>query len=176
MLAVPSAAPTGDNEALHEQLEDSLEDLADGLDVLMILEKAYEKTIRAHVVPQTGASANAAASRPQDGATPSLADPRAPLADPAPASLPPHTSNPPSGSGSHSSQTRQAHTAENAPHVPLMEGSSTALLAILEHPSLPSPKASKPRSLFSPHPRPADVPHAPSAGAGREYRADPGGW
>lgn len=35
---------------LRDQLDDSLEELADGLDVLTILEKAYEKTMRAHVV------------------------------------------------------------------------------------------------------------------------------
>ena len=40
-----------DDAALASGEEDTLDDLADGLDVLMILEKAFEKTIRAHVVP-----------------------------------------------------------------------------------------------------------------------------
>jgi hypothetical protein len=39
-------------DELHEELEDSLEDLEDGLDVLMILERAYETTLKAHVIPE----------------------------------------------------------------------------------------------------------------------------
>ena len=41
--------------------------------------------------------------------------------------------------------------------MPLLEGSSTALLAILEHPVPPRAKATKSQGLFSPHPRRAPV-------------------
>ncbi len=34
---------------LQEELEEELEELEEGIDVLMILERAYEKTIKAHV-------------------------------------------------------------------------------------------------------------------------------
>lgn len=73
------------------ELQDSLDELEDGLDVLMILERAYERTLRAHVIP-------------------------------VPTTVPPTT--PP--------------TPSTSPRtIPLLSGSSTALLAILEHPSYP---------------------------------------
>jgi hypothetical protein len=67
---------------LHEELADELEELEDGLDVLAILESAYDKTIQAHVRPPP---------------------PDAPRLSPA---LPPE---------------------------PWLAGSSTALLAVLDH-------------------------------------------
>ena len=39
-----------DTEDLYSELEDSLSDLEEGIDVLMILENAYERAIKAHVV------------------------------------------------------------------------------------------------------------------------------
>ena len=42
--------------------------------------------------------------------------------------------------------------------MPLLEGSSTALLAILGHPAPKQPKAAKSQRLFAPNPR-----HAPAA-------------
>jgi len=39
-----------DSEDLYSELEDSLSDLEEGVDVLMILENAYERAIKAHVV------------------------------------------------------------------------------------------------------------------------------
>ncbi|KAF9653427.1 hypothetical protein BDM02DRAFT_1919790 [Thelephora ganbajun] len=39
-----------DSEDLYSELEDSLSDLEEGIDVLMILENAYERAIKAHVV------------------------------------------------------------------------------------------------------------------------------
>jgi hypothetical protein len=43
---------------LQEDLQDSLDELEEGLDVLMILEKAYEKTLKAHVRPPTPVDAH----------------------------------------------------------------------------------------------------------------------
>jgi len=55
--ATPSAPETGgilfggtDFEDLYSELEDSLSDLEEGVDVLMILDNAYERAIKAHVV------------------------------------------------------------------------------------------------------------------------------
>ena len=39
-----------DSEDLYSELEDTLSDLEEGIDVLMILENAYERAIKAHVV------------------------------------------------------------------------------------------------------------------------------
>ena len=171
MLCSISTAFSGDSETMREQLEDQLEDLADGLDVLMILERAFEKTIQAHVVPSghtgyTGTASPTTRTPTERGTTPprqSSSQTCTPL-DSDNASLPPH-----SGSDSHENHAHTAHTAHpfgadapaTAPQpssVPLMEGSSTALLAILEHPTQPSPKSAKPSSLFSPHPRHSQSP------------------
>jgi hypothetical protein len=104
---------------MQEQLDDSLEELEEGIDVLMILERAYQNTLKAHVVPSAGSH------------TPSsiLSDSPRPPPDKIPlsTSLPTHTSiprsplpfaEPPSSSGN---------------TVPLLAGSSTALLAVLDH-------------------------------------------
>lgn len=94
-------------EELEQDLEDSLEELSEGIDVLQILEQAYDRTIRAHVTPSSAPS-----SPTQEfggsGAT-------------APASTP----------ISPSSSTPSSDTPIE--HVPLMSGSSTALLAVLDH-------------------------------------------
>lgn len=83
--------------AVDEEEDDAfdMDELQEGLDVLLILERAYARTLEAHVVP---ASSNppAAQSRP---------------------STPPHTYPP-----QHKPDT-----------VPLLTGSSTALLAVLDH-------------------------------------------
>lgn len=47
-----------DPDELYSEYEDSLSELEDGIDVLMILENAYDRTIKAHVIP-------VAASEPQ---------------------------------------------------------------------------------------------------------------
>jgi len=52
-----------DSEDLYSELEDSLSDLEEGIDVLMVLENAYERAIKAHVVnpvPEHTASATPA--------------------------------------------------------------------------------------------------------------------
>ena len=44
-------SPIARAKELNDELEDSLAELEEGLDVLQILEKAYEKTLKAHVAP-----------------------------------------------------------------------------------------------------------------------------
>ncbi|KAF7790118.1 hypothetical protein EIP86_001070 [Pleurotus ostreatoroseus] len=182
--ATISAGSTGEREALHDQLADSLEDLADGLDVLMILEKAFDKTIKAHVVPQLGGSpANPISSfchgSPEAPSGSVQSQDTCTSADAPSTSLSPrnndlsharrregaraHTEH--ASPNTTTAAAKEAHASPQASTVPLMEGSSTALLAILEHPPLPSPKVSKPRPLFSPHPRHAEAARAPAAGA-----------
>lgn len=101
--------PTTD---LKADLEDSLEELEDGIDVLMILERAYEQTVKAHVV-----------SVPTSEPTP----------EPKSASLP-------MSSVSFSSISGTAASKQNEPHtIPLRSGSSTALIAVLDYiPRVPS--------------------------------------
>ncbi|KAI0338170.1 hypothetical protein BDW22DRAFT_1363302 [Trametopsis cervina] len=149
---------------LREQLDDSLEELADGLDVLNILEKAYEKTMKAHVVVPAGpisqeGSENAdhtdvvhasaaetekqihgndnGPARASPAGPSSISDlnipyletavPRSSSAETSPSSHPCSSQQPsdssPEGQSSESSASRA---------VPLMQGSSTALLAVLE--------------------------------------------
>lgn len=53
------------SEDLYSELEDSLSDLEEGIDVLMVLENAYERAIKAHVVnpvPEHAVSAASATS------------------------------------------------------------------------------------------------------------------
>ncbi|KAH8105473.1 hypothetical protein BXZ70DRAFT_920999 [Cristinia sonorae] len=129
---------------LHDQLNESLEDLADGLDVLMILERAYDKTMRAHV------------KQPDTSCGDSVGDERVVR----PAS--------PTSAGSTRSTTPNAtlnsSSLKSTPHppqpVPLLEGSATALLAVLDHSHvspLPAQKASShttaPSSFLFPRPR-----------------------
>ena len=106
-----------ETEDLYSEFEDTLSDLEEGIDVLMILEHAYERAIKAHVVnPVPEHSVSAA----------------------------PSTSS-------------RAHTKSSSKAIPkpLKAGSSTALLAVLEQPTVrsvnatskrPSPSSPKHRS------------------------------
>ncbi|KAF9221040.1 hypothetical protein BS17DRAFT_758282 [Gyrodon lividus] len=125
---------TADVDQLNEELEDSLEDLEDGLDVLMILERAYDKTIKAHVMTEdvstppsvsTAAHPPSLASIPEDGpfVTGSNAADALLQSTPLPPEIP---------------------VAPQPKIVPLKTGSSTALVAVLQH-SLPrTPRTSTP--------------------------------
>jgi len=93
-----------DTDELYAELEDSLSELEEGIDVLMILENAFDRAIKAHVTP-------AAPSDPQ-------------VAGPPPP--PPSASVPEPG------------------YKPLNAGSSTALLAVLQHPT-PARRTASPR-------------------------------
>ncbi|TBU44903.1 hypothetical protein BD309DRAFT_761825 [Dichomitus squalens] len=125
---------------LYADLEDSLEDLEDGLDVLMILEKAYEKALKSHVRPtDTGISSSGSPS-------PSPSD-----------SKPKRASTP-------SPQSTESQSPPGV--VPLFEGSSTALVAILEHPASSRPTKAD-TALFGPPPtsRKAAQPQVSTDGA-----------
>ncbi|TFK35859.1 hypothetical protein BDQ12DRAFT_266453 [Crucibulum laeve] len=90
-----------DEYALESELENELEELEEGIDVLQILERAYDQTIKAHVVP---------------------------------------------GEQENGSATNTDHEPK-----PLMAGSSTALVAVLDHPPRVSESSvSQPPSLSSP--------------------------
>ena len=115
------------DDDIYAELEDSLEELEDGLDVLMILERAYEKALRSHVCPadQDSSPGTSRSLSPSD-------------------SHPEHVS-----AASSSSTSPTPHSSTSIPEVtpgfvPLFEGSSTALVAILEHPSSRPPKSSTP--------------------------------
>ncbi|TFY50491.1 hypothetical protein EVJ58_g11028, partial [Rhodofomes roseus] len=119
------------------ELEDSLEDLEDGLDVLMILEKAFQKTMEDHVgeaphTPTEKASDATADSSPRSTSKADDAQASSPTSSPSPA--------------------RQARSP--SPKRPLVEGSSTALVAVLEHPRTRA-KQARPLQLFGPSPRPS---------------------
>ncbi len=175
ILLVISPALNGDCEILHDKLEDSLEDLADGLDVLMILEKAFEKTLRAHVVPQSAADEASPLDRSRMARESSAS--KFNTADCTDSSAATCTS---SERTSHGNATNQAplHGISNCPPsvdscplpTPLMEGSSTALLAILEHPSASPLKPSKPHSLFHPQVRRPEEAHVQTADRGAVIR------
>lgn len=97
---VPPPVPVSDLQAVQEE-DDGLDDLEDGLDVLMILERAYEQALKAHVIP-------------------------------------PASTSPPSS---------RSHTPPTADPEPLMTGSSTALLAVLDSApttALPTPSSTVP--------------------------------
>ncbi|KAI0665554.1 hypothetical protein C8Q78DRAFT_986097 [Trametes maxima] len=136
-----SVDPYSDAEDdIYAELEDSLDELEDGLDVLMILEKAYEKTLRSHVrrADQSAPSSRSRSRSPSDS-------------NPAPVAASASRSQTASTLSPHSNSAPR--TAEGAPEVvPLFEGSSTALVAILEHPSPQSIRLLDDAALFDPQP------------------------
>lgn len=119
-------APAFDVDALAEE-EDAweedreMEDLTEGLDVLMMLERAYEKTLRAHVVPATPSTR---------GGYPPVPYPPPPPPPP-PAKL--DTSRPPSPVSTRPASPISLSLSQSAlTTAPLMAGSSTALVAVLD--------------------------------------------
>jgi len=111
---------------MEQDLEDSLEELSEGIDVLQILERAYDKTLKAHVV---------SGCEPFNSRVPSVPllreDAIGPVASLSESST--SVTSDPQGSGE-----RQF----------LLEGSSTALLAVLDHP----PRAKHVVSITTPAP------------------------
>ena len=108
----------------EQDLEDSLEELSEGIDVLQILERAYNKTLKAHVV---------SGCEPFNSRAPSAPLLRADAIISA-ASL------------SESSRTSESQGSREQKF--LLEGSSTALLAVLDHP----PRAKHVVSVTTPAP------------------------
>ncbi|KAH9939727.1 phosphatase 2C-like domain-containing protein [Epithele typhae] len=132
-LAPPESHAEADD--LCAELQDSLEELEEGLDVLMILEKAYEKALRSHVHRAGTSSSSSRSPSPSDSLS------KRAVSSSASASLSPHSPSP------SSAPSRSAPGA-----IPLFEGSSTALVAILEHPSARPAKALGDAALFNPQP------------------------
>jgi len=148
------ASLDSDVDALYAELEDSLEDLEEGLDVLMILEKAYEKTIQAHARDQDASSG--LTEEVQDATIASVSNSTEPR-------------NPSHGSASRSSSCADTSSpwtpivspnlspiTSRPPKASPLQGSSTALVAVLEHPRVRSRRQQRPLSLLSPRPRHVD--------------------
>ncbi|KAK7027332.1 hypothetical protein VNI00_015295 [Paramarasmius palmivorus] len=128
-----------DNFDLESQLSEQLEELEDGLDILMILERAYQKTLKEHVEEVPVAAKDAAAnSRP---GSPELATSAA--ASTSWFNLPPMFDMPPSPSPLTTTQ-------------PLMAGSSTVLIAVLDH--VPKHHPSPSSHATQPQPQPSPTP------------------
>ncbi|KAJ3577025.1 hypothetical protein NP233_g37 [Leucocoprinus birnbaumii] len=111
-----------DASDLEQDLEDSLEELSEGIDVLQILERAYDKTLKAHVVP------GPESIQPQSSST-----------------LPPRSETVSTAPSASTSTTAQNQGEPK----PLLTGSSTALLAVLDHPPRPSHVSPSPPSSSS---------------------------
>ncbi|KAG6333996.1 hypothetical protein ID866_5101 [Astraeus odoratus] len=130
-----------DIDQLNEELEDSLEDLEDGLDVLLILERAYENTLKAHVVPEPAETPSAAPLA--SAGAPSLETIPEDDFVVTPSSVP---------------ETRAGFPPPNSSSpktVPLLAGSSTALVAVLQHSPRSTPRAvSPPRPMLFAAPAP----------------------
>lgn len=121
----PTAVPprpqscNDDISALEEDLEETLEELSEGIDVLQILERAYDRTLKAHVVPAEESLSDASRSPSR---TPS-----------APLSLDKQPLNKPIDIPQPSLPSGTAKCRPTVQMVPLTSGSSTALLAVLDH-------------------------------------------
>ncbi|PCH34723.1 hypothetical protein WOLCODRAFT_124897 [Wolfiporia cocos MD-104 SS10] len=137
-----------DADELRMELEDTLEDLEDGIDILQIFENAYEKTMQAHVCPDDAHSDPRPTTAPHDSSSS--------------AHIPPagQSARSPEQAASTHSLSSSSWSSVLSPPPPktkrLIEGSSTALLAVLEHPTARS--RSRPHGLFSPSPRTAPGP------------------
>ncbi|KAL0580113.1 hypothetical protein V5O48_001889 [Marasmius crinis-equi] len=117
--AVPQ--PFEDFEDIEQQLSEELEDLEEGMDVLMILERAYQKTLDAHVV------------EPPSTPVPSRSTPP-PFTSPARSTTSPFPPDSEASSQSWFESLKTSVSPKKDPEkVPLMAGSSTVLLAVLDH-------------------------------------------
>ncbi|KAF9441918.1 hypothetical protein P691DRAFT_779630 [Macrolepiota fuliginosa MF-IS2] len=122
----PSYLSERDQEDLEADLEDSLDELSEGIDVLQILERAYDTTLKAHVVPP----------------------PRTHNSIPPPPTTATATTSPSSPSPP-PSLTAESSISERGSTKPLLVGSSTALLAVLDHPPRPTHAPTSSLSLTS---------------------------
>ncbi|KAJ6502411.1 hypothetical protein C8R45DRAFT_976556 [Mycena sanguinolenta] len=122
-----------------------LDELADGLDVLNILERAYERTLSAHVVPVAGTSTPTASSSAPivPPATENTTKPAQSTAAAAPAPTAasktgkPATTPIPVSPFTREQAPAQTKTKEEPKTIPLLAGSSTALVAVLDYIWLP---------------------------------------
>ncbi|THH20472.1 hypothetical protein EUX98_g8576, partial [Antrodiella citrinella] len=130
-----------------DELDDPLEELVDGLDVLMILERAYDKTMRVHVKhPEATNGESSGDERVTTSSSTSAAESTT------------------TGENAHPYPASSSSSPTSTPHrpqpVPLLEGSTTALLAVLDHnPVLAPPsqntsaRVASPPSFLFPRPR-----------------------
>lgn len=198
---IRSSSLEREREQLEDQLEDSLEDLSEGLDVLMILERAYDKTMKVHTSAahaSSGQSSSSGANKsdvgsmserdkhrfvrkegegkgmrcedtrspvdPRSRSSPGAASSSSALSSPGPSkssfspSSPLSSSTSASGSSVPSSSKSNVKQHPQQSHSrtrnPMLQGSATALLAVLDHPSSPPASgvtqcASAPRSYFA---------------------------
>ncbi|KIY44739.1 hypothetical protein FISHEDRAFT_50948, partial [Fistulina hepatica ATCC 64428] len=123
--------------------DDELEEVGNGIDVLMILERAYERTLAAHVVPSSSSDNDTRSGKSRPG----------------------HTARGYMRSVSMSSiEGRSASTSGSSKPketVPLLAGSSTALVAVLDYAS--ADHASMPSGMLTAI-NSHKQPHAPSSG------------
>ncbi|KAK7031652.1 protein phosphatase [Favolaschia claudopus] len=106
-------APEWEGESLSpaDALAAELDELADGLDVLHILERAYERTLHAHVVPAPSSSSTSLPQSLSSTAAPSSLPTKMPMA----------------------SSSSLLMAREEPKTIPLLAGSSTALVAVLDY-------------------------------------------
>ncbi|EKM51268.1 uncharacterized protein PHACADRAFT_213128 [Phanerochaete carnosa HHB-10118-sp] len=156
----PTTAEESEHGLLSQELDDSLEELADGLDVLMVLERAYDKTLHAHVIPPPDAGDDDPPNARWDAkfSRPGTSSEQAP------------SSMPHSAARSASPSQRCHPLNSTAAPVPLLEGSSTALLAILDHSTNQAPKPRIPVPLLPHQLRRAETVHTPTSDRGAVLR------
>ncbi|PFH46540.1 hypothetical protein AMATHDRAFT_69605 [Amanita thiersii Skay4041] len=112
---------------LQEDLEDSLEELSDGINVLQILERAYDRTLKAHVEPAPPSPPD-----PRRSVSPSLLSKQQPGSE-KDSTKPVDLTSTPSWQSSSTRASDGSGSNVKTEMVPLLRGSSTALLAILDH-------------------------------------------
>ncbi|GBE85741.1 hypothetical protein SCP_0802630 [Sparassis crispa] len=180
-LYMSDADSEEDTADLYTDLEDSLDELEEGLDVLMILEKAFDKTMRAHVAPQKVHSPDSWSNEKFDTeqklssrTVPSSGSSASTVSCPSTGGVldllsKPDTSAPISRCCSQGLPANSILKMADTPtkiRPPVTQGSSTALLAVLEHSPTPHAKSRCQSSLLQPQPRHIGEPHVgPQLGA-----------
>ena len=120
--------------SMEQDLEDSLEELSEGIDILQILERAYDNALKAHVVPD-------------------LEPFNSQVSSTCPMRTDEVVSTVPLSESSTSTSATLSSLGSREPKL-LLEGSSTALLAVLDHPPyasyvLPSTSTTTPAPVSS---------------------------
>ncbi|KAF9441600.1 hypothetical protein P691DRAFT_766090 [Macrolepiota fuliginosa MF-IS2] len=122
----PSYLSEWDQEDLEADLEDSLDELSEGIDILQILKWAYNTTLKAHIIPP-----------------PQTHNSIPPPPTTATATTSPSSPSPPP------SLTAEPSISKRGSTKPLLVGSSTALLTVLDHPPRPTHAPTSSLSLTS---------------------------
>lgn len=144
-----------DSHSLAGDLEESLEELEEGLDVLMILERAYESAIKAHVVPTNGdQSASPTSTNPIPQSPVQRRDATSKVESTTRTAATPRSQGPNTDIHRPVNASNLDSTVSNGlgGKTALLQGSSTALLAVLDHSHQPS--RSKSPSVRSKSPTP----------------------